>query len=69
MQVLSAKATMVVMSEGALCRMSCVVSAYVGVVEGVASGFGVNSQGVCSVLALPLLDHRMDGIDKTVLGH
>ena len=55
--------------EGALCRMSCVVSAYVGVVEGVASGFGVNSQGVCSVLALPLLDHRMDGIDKTVLGH
>ena len=28
--------------EGALCRMFCVVSADVGVMEGVASGFGVN---------------------------
>ena len=55
--------------KGSLRRMSCVVSADVGVVEGVASGFGVNSQGVCSVLALPLLDHRMDGINETVLGH
>ena len=54
--------------EGALCRMSCVVSADVGEVEGVASGFGVHRQGVCSILALPLLDHRMDGINKTVFG-
>ena len=54
--------------ESALCRMSCVVSANVGVVEGVASGFGVHRQGVCSILALPLLDHRMDGVNKTVLG-
>ena len=54
--------------EGALCGMPCAVSADVGVVEGVASGFGVHRQSVCSVLALPLLDHRMDGINKTVLG-
>ena len=54
--------------ESALCRMSCVVSANVGVVKGVASSFSVNRQGVCSILALPLLDHRMDGINKTVFG-
>ena len=54
--------------ESALCRMSCVVSANVGVVKGVASSFSVNRQGVCSILALPLLDHRMDGVNNTVLG-
>ena len=55
--------------EGALCRMFGVVSAYVGVMERVAGGFGVNGQGVCGILVLPLLYHRMDGINKAVLGH
>ena len=55
--------------EGALCRMFCVVSADVGVMEGVASGFGVNCQGVCSILVLQLLNQRVDGINEAVLGH
>ena len=55
--------------EGALCGMFCVVSADVGVMEGVASGFGVNCQGVCSILVLQLLNQRVDGINEAVLGH
>ena len=54
--------------QGTLCGVFCVVSANVGVVKGVASGFGVHRKSVCSILALPLLDHRMDCIDKSVLG-
>ena len=42
--------------EGALCGMFRVVPANVGVMEGVASGFGVNCQGVSSILVLPLLE-------------
>ena len=55
--------------EGALGGMFCVVSANVGVMEGVASGFGVNGQGVCSIWVLPLLDHRVDCVNEAVLGH
>ena len=55
--------------EGALCGMFCVVSANVGVMKRVASGFCVNGQGVCSMLELPLLDQGMDCIDEAVLGY
>ena len=55
--------------QGALCGMLSVVSANVGMVKGVASGFGVDCQGVGIVLALPLLDHRVNGIKEAVLRH
>ena len=55
--------------EGALGGMFGVVSANVGMMEGVACGFGVNGQGVCSMLVLPLLDHGMDCVNEAVLGH
>ena len=55
--------------EGALCGMFCVVSANVGVMKRVASGFCVNGQGVCSMLELPLLDQGVDCIDEAVLGY
>ena len=45
------------------------MSANVGVMEGVAGGFGVNGQGVCSMLVLPLLNHRVDCVNEAVLGH
>ena len=55
--------------DGALGGMFGVVSANVGVMEGVASGFGINCQGVCSVLVLPLLNHRVNCVNEAVLGH
>ena len=53
--------------KGALRRVFSVMSANVRVMKGVACGFRVNGQGVCSVLALPVLDHGMDGINKPML--
>ena len=53
--------------EGPLCGVLCVMFANVGVMKGVACGFGVNCQGVRSVLALPVLNHGMDGINKPML--
>ena len=54
--------------QGTLCGMFGVMSTNMGVVEGVASGFGVDRESVCIGLALPLLDHRMDGVKESVLG-
>ena len=53
--------------DGALCRVASVVSADVGVVGRVASGFGVNGKRVCVVLALPLLKKGVDGVNQAVL--
>ena len=55
--------------DGALCRMANVVPANVGVVERIASGFGVDCKGVGVVLALPLLNERVNGINQAVLGN
>ena len=53
--------------DGALCRVASVVPANVGVVERVASGFGVNCKSMGVVLALPLLSEGMDGVNQAVL--
>ena len=52
---------------GALGRVVSVVPAYVGVVEWVAGGLGVDGQSVGVVLVLPLLDEGMYSIDQAVL--
>ena len=52
---------------GALCGVASVVPANVGVVKRVASGFGVNGQGVGVVLALPLLDEGVDSVNQAML--
>ena len=52
---------------GALGRVVSVAPAYVGVVEWVAGGFGVDGQSVGVVLVLPLLDQGMYSIDQAVL--
>ena len=46
-----------------------VVSAHIGVMERIACGFGVYGQGVGGLLSLPLLDQRVDCINKAVLRH
>ena len=47
-----------------------VVSAHIGVMERIACGFGVlRSRCVCGLLSLPLLDQRVDCINKAVLRH
>ena len=53
--------------DGALCRVASVVPADVGVVERVARGFGVNGKRVGVVLALPLLNKGVDGVNQAVL--
>ena len=53
--------------DGALCRVASVVPADVGVVERVASGFGVNGKSMGVVLALPLLNKGVDGVNQAVL--
>ena len=53
--------------DGALCRVASVVPANVGVVERVASGFGVNCKSMGVVLALPLLNEGMDGVNQAAL--
>ena len=45
------------------------MSANVGVMEWVACGFGVHRQGVIGLQALPLLDHRVNCINESVLGN
>ena len=54
--------------DGTLCRVADVVPAAVRMVERVACGFGVDCECMCVVLALPLLDQGMSGINQTVLG-
>ena len=44
------------------------VSADVGMVEGVASGVDIHGEGVCGLLLLPVVNHRMNCIDESVLG-
>ena len=51
----------------ALCGVASVVSADVGVVKRVASGFGVNGQGVGVILALPLLNEGVNSVNQAVL--
>ena len=53
--------------DGALCRVATVVPADVGMVERVAGGFGVNSKSVGVVLALPLLNEGVDGVNQAML--
>ena len=52
---------------GALCGVASVVPADVGVVKRVASGFGVNGQGVGVILALPLLNEGVNSVNQAVL--
>ena len=54
--------------DGALCRVAKVVPANMGVVERIASGFGVDGKSVGVVLVLPLLNQRVNGINQAVLG-
>ena len=43
------------------------MSANVGVVKWIASGFGVDCEGMRRLLGLPLLDQGVYGIDQAVL--
>ena len=52
---------------GALCGVASVAPADVGVVKRVASGFGVNGQGVGVILALPLLNEGVNSVNQAVL--
>ena len=54
---------------GALCGVSCMVSANVRMVKGIASGFGVDCESVGRLLGLPFLDKGVDGINPSVLGN
>ena len=53
--------------DGTLCRVAAVVPANVGAVERVASGFGVDGQSMGVILAVPLLNKRVNGVDQAVL--
>ena len=53
--------------DGALCRVASVVPANVGMMERVASGSSINSQSMGVVLALPLLNKGVNGVDEAVL--
>ena len=48
-------------------RVASMVLADVGVVKRVASGFGVDGQGMGVILALPLLNKALNSIDQAVL--
>ena len=54
--------------DGALRGMLAVVSADVGVVEGVAGGLDIHCDGVGGLLLLPVVDQRVNGINESVLG-
>ena len=54
--------------DGALCGVFLVVSADVGVVEGIAGGLNIHSESVGGLLLLPVLYHGVDCIDQSVLG-
>ena len=53
--------------DGPLGGMLGVMSADVGVVEGIAGGVGVNCESVGRILVLPVLDHRVDGVNEAML--
>ena len=53
--------------DGPLSGVLGVMSADVGVVEGITGGFGVNRESVGRILVLPVLDHRVDGINEAML--
>ena len=53
--------------DGTLCRVASVVPANVGMVERVASGSGINGQSMGVVLALPLLNKGVNGVNEAVL--
>ena len=55
--------------DGTLCGVFLVMSADVGVVEGVACCLNVHCEGVCALLCLPVVNHGVDCIDKTMLGN
>ena len=50
--------------DGALCRVFAMVSANVRVVEGVACGLDIHSEGVCGLLLLPVVDKRVNCINE-----
>ena len=52
---------------GALCGVLAVVSADVGMVEGVAGGLDIHGEGVRGLL-LQVVNHRVNCIDESVLG-
>jgi len=52
---------------GALCGVASAAPADVGVVKRVASGFGVNGQGVGVILALPLLNEGVNSVNQAAL--
>ena len=55
--------------DSALCGVFLVVSADVGVVEGVACGLNIHSESVRGLLLLPVLNHGVNCIDQSVLGN
>ena len=54
--------------DGALCGVLAMVSADVRMVEGVAGGLDIHCEGVCGLLLLPVVNHRVNCIDESVLG-
>ena len=46
-----------------------VVSADVGVVEGVACGLNIHCEGVCGLLLLPVVNHGVNCVDQSMLGN
>ena len=48
-------------------RVASVMSSDMGVMEWIACGFGVNCESMGVVLALPVLNEGMDGVDQAVL--
>ena len=54
--------------DGTLCGVLAMMSADVGMVEGVAGGVDIHCEGVCGLLLLPVVNHRMNCIDESVLG-
>ena len=53
--------------DGTLCRVASVMPANVGMMERVASGSGINGQSMGVVLALPLLNKGVNGVNQAVL--
>ena len=52
-----------------LCGVFVVVSADVGVVEGVACGLNIHCEGVCGLLLLPVVNHGVNCVDQSMLGN
>ena len=51
----------------ALCGVFDITPANMGTVERVACGLGVHCQSMCGLLRLPLLDQRVNCVNKAVL--